>query len=109
MIDKLNELLETLEIDLGYMVYNGQSNNYIIFSVFNEKDIELFDDKKNATLYYITINHWFDRNQIQLFRKYKEIKKLLKNNGFNFLNSHDLTEGEMIGKSLDFTFKEWEL
>ena len=36
MHNKLVEILETLGIDIGFMEYEGNASEYIIFDIYNE-------------------------------------------------------------------------
>lgn len=103
MHEILVELLETLGIDLGWQEYDGNSSEYIIFSIYNDEDEDFEDDDNSSEVYYITITYWFkDKSNIN---KWKKIKKLLKNNGFSYDDGKDRKEGALFGRSMDFTYK----
>lgn len=108
MIEKIFNILQSIEIEGFYQECNTPKDNYCIFSIYNEVDTEIADNISNATIYYITINYWYSKKSKALSEKYKEIKKVMKNNGFYFENCTDIKGETHFGKSLDFKIKIWE-
>ena len=59
MHNKIVEVLESLGIDIGFMEYEGNANEYIIFDIYNELDSNFSDDENLSNTYYIQVNYWF--------------------------------------------------
>ncbi|MGL5712581.1 MAG: hypothetical protein ACRCXT_00305 [Paraclostridium sp.] len=103
--DKIVKALETLNIPVLYIEIKNRKDKYVIFSIYNEKDSMFCNDTNLAEKYYITMNYWYNNpNDIGI---YKEIKKLMKENGFIYDNGSDLKkDGEYYGKTMDFIYEE---
>ena len=106
MHNKLVEILESLGIDIAFMEYEGNSKEYIIFDIYNEEDSNFSDDENLSNTYYIQVNYWF--NSLKNINKYKEIKDLMKNNGFIFDGAKDLRDKRYYGKNMDFIYVEYK-
>ncbi|EJT6340400.1 hypothetical protein N2W42_001147 [Clostridium perfringens] len=112
MLEKIEKLLKTLNIDLGYQIYNGNADEYIIFDIVSERDTTFADDVNLEEKKYITINYWHKSKSG--IKKYKEIKKLFKKNGFFFDSMKTLSRSsgvydsadEFYGKNFVFTMEE---
>lgn len=102
MHDLIVQTLLPLDIELGFMEYQGNAKEYIIFSIYNESESNFCDDMNLSDTYYIQVNYWF--KSLQNITKYEQIKNILKNNGFYCKNSTDLKDGEFYGKSMDFIY-----
>lgn len=102
MHNMLVEILESLGIDIAFMEYEGNSNEYIIFDIYNELDSSFSDDKNLSNTYYIQVNYWF--KSLKNINKYNEIKELLKNNGFIFDSAKDVKDNGYYGKNMDFIY-----
>ncbi len=102
---KIIDTLKPLGIPTYYMSTGKQSDKYITFSIYNEKDTDKFDNKNLSETYYITLNYWYSNPKDLML--YKEIKQLLKENKFKFDGSNDLKDGDYYGKNLDFIYKEF--
>ena len=102
MHDLIVEALLPLDIDLGFMKYEGNAKEYIIFNVYDEKDSNLCDDINLSETYYIQVNYWF--KSLKNISKYKQIKDILKSKGFYFDNAVDLVDEDFYGKSMDFIY-----
>ena len=102
MHNKIVEILEELGIDIGFMEYSGNSDEYIVFSIFNEKDTGYSDDTNTSETYNIQINYWF--KNLDNISKYKKIKEKMKSNGFFFDSAEDLKDGKYFGKNMDFIY-----
>lgn len=114
MLEKVEELLKTLEIELAYQFYSGNSDEYIVFDISNENDITYADDNNMEVKKYLTINYWHKKKS--KMQNYKKIKKLFKDNGFFFssmktlnksIGSFDRTD-DFYGKNFIFTMEEFE-
>ena len=104
MYNKIVEVLETLGIDIAFMEYEGNSDEYIIFSIYDDEDSDFNDDTNDSEVSYINITYWF-KSKLNI-NKYKKIKDLMKNNDFIYDGGKDLKDGSYYGKSLDFIFTE---
>ena len=102
MHNKIVEILEELGIDIGFMEYSGNSDEYIVFNIFNEKDTGYSDDTNTYETYNIQINYWF--KNLDNISKYKKIKEKMKSNGFFFDSAEDLKDGKYFGKNMDFIY-----
>ena len=103
---KICDVLKVLNIPVIYYDTNQSKDKYIIFSVYNEIEINHSDDTKNSIEYSISINYWFkDPKDIGL---YTEIKKILKENGFIFKSSKDRKDGNYYGKNMDFIYVNYK-
>ncbi|WP_312288158.1 hypothetical protein [Terrisporobacter sp.] len=98
------EILESLNIDVAFMEYEGNNSEYIIFSIYDEREEDFTDDKNDSEVFYIDIKYWFkDKTKIN---NYKKIKSLLKSEGFIFDGAKDLKTNNYYGKSLDFIYEK---
>lgn len=105
MLERIENILKELNIELAYQEYNGEANEYIIFDIFNEKDIEYADDINLGTNYYITINYW--HKSLSKVNMPKLIKELMKKHGFFFDGMKSLPKYKGFhGKNLDFIYEE---
>lgn len=103
MHNKTCELLETLGIDVAFMEYDGNSSEYIIFSIYDDEDNDFNDDTNDSEVFYINIVYWF-KSKTKNINKYKKIKEIMKNNDFIYDGGKDLKDDGYFGKSLDFIF-----
>lgn len=100
----LVDLLEQLGITLGWgELDNTESlDEYIVFNIYDDEDSNITADGNLTETYYITIDYWYrDLNNIS---KYREIKKLLKENGFIYDGGKDLKEDGVHGINMDFIY-----
>ncbi len=105
MLKKIEEVLKQLNIEIAYQVYNGSSDEYIIFDIYDEKDSEFSEDENLGVTYYITINYWHKSKSC--ISKYKTIKNLFKNNGFFFYSMTTMPiQNSLFGKNFTFKFEE---
>lgn len=102
MHDLLVNILLELNIDLGFMSYEGNADEYIIFNIYNEKESNLCDDTNMSQTYYIQVNYWF--KSLKNISKYEEIINLLKENDFYFEGAKDLSDSDFYGKNMDFVY-----
>ena len=75
-----------------------------LFSYYDEQDSMFYDDMNLSETYYITINYWYKNPSDMIV--YKQIKNILKSNGFIFDGSSDVKDGEYRGKNMDFIYEE---
>ena len=106
MHNKIVEVLETLGIDLAFMEYEGNSNEYIIFNIYNEESNNFADDDNLSDVYYIQVNYWF--KSLKNIKNYEKIKDLLKENGFMFDGAKDLKDNGYYGKNMDFIYVNYK-
>lgn len=105
MNKKIIDTLKSLGLPVNAIEYSGDAPCYIIFSIFNEYEGSFSDDKEGSTTYDISLNIWF--NDVNYFDKYKEVKTLMKQAGFTFLDAMDIPKDEgYYGKNLTFSFRE---
>lgn len=102
MHNKIVETLEELGIDIGFMEYDGNSDEYIIFDIYNEEDKEYSDDKNSCEVYYIQVNYWF--KSLKNINKYYVIKEKMKSNNFIFDSAKDVKDDNYYGKNMDFIY-----
>ena len=102
MHNKLVEILESLGIDIAFMEYEGNANEYIIFDIYNELDTDFSDDNSLSDTYYIQVNYWF--KSLKNLDRYIKIKELLKENGFIFDSAKDVKDSGYYGKNMDFIY-----
>ena len=105
MLEHLEEVLKLLNIELAYQEYAGASEEYLIFDIYSEKDSEYIEDENLGVIYYITLNYWHKSKSC--IKKYRTIKKLLKDNGFFFDDMKTLkSEKGFLGKNFLFIKEE---
>ncbi|MDK2587475.1 hypothetical protein QOZ83_16670, partial [Romboutsia sedimentorum] len=73
-----------------YQECPNKSDNYVVFSIYSEQDTEIADNISKSTLYYVTINYWYDKS-LKHLDKYKDIKQTMKSNGFKYDGTTDLS------------------
>lgn len=104
MNSKITSLLKKIVSDTYYQETTQRPDKYCIFSYYDEKDSMFYEDTNLSETYYITINYWY-KNHSDLML-YKQIKNILKSNGFTFDGASDLKEGDYYGKNMDFIYEE---
>ncbi|CEJ74229.1 Uncharacterised protein [[Clostridium] sordellii] len=97
-------ILETLGIDIAWMEYEGDSDEYIVFSIYDDKESDFFDNTNLSETYYITINYYF--KSLKNIDKWEKIRDLLKENGFAYDGGEDLKTKNIYGKNMDFIYKK---
>ena len=106
MVIYINKLivqsLSSLGIDIAWQEYSGNSDEYIVFSIYNDKESDFYDDENTTETYYIAINYWYKSKKN--IHKWKEIKELMKSYGFTYDNGMDLKENLLYGKNMDFIY-----
>ena len=76
MHNKLVEILESLGIDIAFMEYEGNANEYIIFDIYNELDSNFSDDENlSNTLYiiYLRMLHFYKNQNIRIDKKHNSM------------------------------------
>lgn len=107
MISKIFNILKSIDIDAYYQECTNKTDEYVVYSIYQEKDTEVADNKSHATLYYITINYFYRKDNRLLADRYKEIKNIMKSHGFKFDGCVDLAGETHFGKNMDFKIKIW--
>lgn len=100
MRQKIVDALTPLKIEVAWNKYDGDSDEYIIFSMYNSSINDECDDSHLSEVYYVTIGYWF--KSLSCLKKEKQIKKSMLDAGFAFDGSKDLQDGKMQGISMDF-------
>ena len=103
MNSKIINLLKDI-VPIYYQETKQSHDKYCIFSYYDEQDSMFYDDTNLSETYYITINYWYKKSTDMMI--YKQIKDILKSNGFTFDGSADLKEGAYYGKNMDFIYEE---
>lgn len=107
MRSKIFNILQAININAYYQECTNKTDEYVIYSIYQEKDTEVADNTSQATMYYITINYWYKKDNRKLTDRYKEIKKVMKSNSFKFDGCVDLVGETHFGKNMDFKIKVW--
>lgn len=107
MVSKIFDILKSIGITGYFQECTNKTDEYVVYSIYQEKDTEVADNISNATLYYITINYWYRKDNRILADRYKEIKNIMKSNGFTFDGCVDLIGDTHFGKNMDFKIKVW--
>lgn len=102
--DLINKALKELNILIEYMDTKTYEDRYIVYSIYENKEIDVFDDESEAELIYINFNFWYKKKED--YKLIKEIKKLMKENGFYLNGGRSLNDKEYIGFNMDFTYEE---
>ncbi len=100
----LVDLLEQFGIDIGWEELDNTESldEYIVFSIYDDKDSNITTEGNLTETYYITVNYWY--KNLDNINKYKKIKSLLKENGFIYDGGNDLKGEGVRGKSMDFIY-----
>ncbi|KGJ49823.1 hypothetical protein KD33_07780 [Clostridium sp. NCR] len=110
MNKEIMDLIKSLNIPCYYQELNVNNTNkpanYVLFSIYLEKDVEVADNISQATTYYIAINYWYEKSCKDL-DKYRQIKNLMKSNGFKFDGINDMKSETHFCKNIDFIKKVW--
>lgn len=105
MYEKLENVLKELNIELAFQEYSGNSEEYIIYDIFNDRESEWADDKAIEKISYITINYY--HKSLSKLKNYDVIKKHLKDNGFSYDDSTTLNKKDgYYGRNFLFTIGE---
>lgn len=100
------DIFKELDIKPYYQECTSKSDNYVVFSIYSEQDTEIADNVSKSTLYYVTINYWYDKS-LKHLEGFKTIKETMKSHGFKYDGCTDLTSATHFGKNIDFIYKEW--
>ena len=100
----LVDLLEQFGIDIGWEELDNTESldEYIVFSIYDDKDSNITTEGNLTETYYITVNYWY--KNLDNINKYRKIKSLLKENGFIYDGGNDLKGEGVRGKSMDFIY-----
>lgn len=103
MNKKIIDLLKSI-VPTFYLECTQTPDKYCIFSIYDERDTLILDDRNWSETYYIQLNYWYKNGSDMMI--YKQIKNILKSNGFTFDGSTDMKEGTYYCKSMDFIYEE---
>lgn len=103
MNSKIISLLKDT-VPIYYQETTQKPDKYVVFSYYDEQDSMFYDDTNLSETYYITLNYWYKTSSDMML--YKQIKNILKSNGFIFDGASDLKDGEYRGKNMDFIYEE---
>lgn len=100
----LVDLLEQLGIAIGWEELDNTEtlDEYIVFNIYDDEDSNITTEGNLTETYYITIDYWY--KNLDNINKYKKIKKLLKENGFEYDGGADLKGDGVRGKNMDFIY-----
>ena len=100
----LVDLLEQFEITIGWEELDNTEalDEFIVFDIYNDEDTNITDEGNLTETYHITITYWY--KNLDNINKYKKIKKLLKDNGFQYNGGSDLKGDGVRGKNMDFIY-----
>ena len=100
----LVDLLERFEKDIGWEELDNVESldEYIVFSIYDDKDSNITTEGNLSETYFITINYWY--KNLYNIDKFRQIKSLLKENGFIYDGGNDLKGDGVRGKSMDFIY-----
>ncbi|WP_270647460.1 hypothetical protein [Paeniclostridium hominis] len=101
--ERIISALSSLNIPVRYLEIKQPTDKYIIFSIYNEGDTTHVENTNLEEKYYISLKYYFTNPKD--LKIYKDIKRLMKENGFGFDGAGDLKEGNYKGKELDFTLE----
>lgn len=107
MVSKVFNILKSIGINAYYQECTNPSDEYVIYSIYQEKDTEIADNISQATMYFITLNYWYSKDNKKLRNRYKEIKNVMKSNGFKVDGCVDRIGETHYGKNMNFIIKEW--
>lgn len=105
MHNKLVEILEELNIPIGFQKFEGEAEEYIIFNIYDDEDSNFFDNENLSETYYICINYWTTKKS-KLYN-YKKIKTLLKGYDFKYNSGKDIESDGAYGRSLTFIYENY--
>ena len=100
----LVDLLNQLGITIGWKELDNTEtlDEYIVFNIYDDEDSNITSDGNLSETYYITIDYWY--KNLDNINKYKKIKRLLKENGFEYDGGCDLKGDGVHGKNMDFIY-----
>lgn len=90
-------------------------SEYVMFSVVNERELDIVDDKPSVIQHQVALSFWYNTPVKLTLDKIPEIKRLMKANGFSYVGSKDLIDSESnyesgsiyFGKYFDFEYIEY--
>lgn len=99
---KVIHALESLNIPVYWVNYDGEEMEYIIFQTNNQDDIKHHDDTASVEQIEIGLIYWF--NSPAGASKINEIKVLMKENDFIKLSEKDMKDEDFYGRSFQFRY-----
>lgn len=104
MRNRIITALKPLDIDLFWNVNDTDSDEYIIFSIYNTENSDMCDDTHLSTNYHIVLNYWF--KTLKCLKNEKKIPDLMKKSGFYFVSQQDRYADGMYGVEYTFSIEE---
>ena len=97
--------LAPLNIPVYFMeVEENNDNIYIIFGTTGVDDSFFEDDDATAEVTRVAITLWYNAEKsIEIGEKVRDLKKIMKSNGFIRLSEKDLKDGNFYGRSFYFS------
>ena len=105
MNKKIIEALKPLKIDLEFLEYTGNKNEYMIFSTYGDKEAFFSDDDKEAFQGSISLSYWYKNSSG--YDNIDKIKQAMKTAGFFLVDATDLKENGFFGKNFIFNYTEF--
>lgn len=105
MNSKIIETLKPLKIDVEFLEYTGKKNEYIIFSIYGDKEALFSDDKSEAFKGYISLNYWYKSGSG--FSNIAKIRTTMIDAGFAMVDGTDLKENGFFGRNFIFRYTEF--
>ena len=99
---KIIQTLESLNLPVYWIDYDGEESEYIIFKTNNQDDVKHHDDIVSAEQIEIGLIYWF--NSPASVDKISKIKNLMKENGFIKISEKDMKDDEYFGRSFSFKY-----
>lgn len=103
MRDRIVDALKPLGVDLFWNVNDTNSDEYIIFSIYNTANTDLCDNRHLSTEYHIVLIYWF--KSLKCLNNEDKIPDLMKKSGFYFVSKQDRYESGFYGIEYTFTIE----
>lgn len=85
------DTLKPIGIPVALLTYTGTATTYITFFKYNEIGEVFAEDTEQETRHSIQIDVWSKGNYVDVV---KQVKKLLKEQGFSRVTAHELYEDD---------------
>ncbi|ETT84174.1 hypothetical protein MKZ08_08470 [Viridibacillus sp. FSL R5-0477] len=85
------DTLKPIGIPVALLTYTGTATTYITFFQYNEMGVVFAEDSEQETRHSIQIDVWSKGNHVDVV---KQVKKLLKEQGFSRVTAHELYEDD---------------
>lgn len=105
MIEDLLKALKELKIESQKGIYEGNEDQYIIYSIFNEIENDFLEDQNEQKKYSVTFNYYYKDPDLENY--YLEIIKTLKKFNFELISAADVVlNSKMFCKNIDMEYIE---